>query len=115
MIRTTDDKKRLYQAMTVAGKPMDRHIGDEFKIGDVVQFETEVTRKNRDGQEVTEMATATSIFSDTGEMYTTVSPTIAKCLESLYEIFEGEIKGVTVKLTNGVSNNGNKFLQLDLI
>lgn len=115
MIRTTDNKKRLYQAMTVAGKAMDRHVGDVFKIADVVQFETEATRKNREGEEVTEMTVATSIFSDDGDMYTTISPTIAKCLESLHEIYGEEIREVEVRITNGISNSGNKFLQLDLV
>ena len=116
MIKTTDNKKKIYQAMTVAGKPMDRHVGESFKIDDVVQFETEVTRKNREtGEEIIEMAVATSIFSDNGDMFTTVSPTIAKCLESLASIYGDEIKGLTVKITNGVSNSGNKFLQLDLM
>ena len=116
MIRTTEDKKRIYQAMTVAGKPMDRHVGEVFKISDVVQFETDVNRKDREtGEEVTEKAVATSIFADDGSMYTTVSPTVAKCLEALHDIFEGEIVGLAIKITNGVSNNGNKFLQIDMM
>ena len=44
MIVTTEDKKKAYRAMTVAGKPMDRHVGEEFTIEDVVQFGTTVNR-----------------------------------------------------------------------
>ena len=115
MFTTTQDKKAIYKAQTVAGKPMDRHVGEEFVISDVVQFETEVTRKNRDGEQVTEMAVATTIFAQNGDMFTTVSPTSDNCLKSMYSIFGDEIKGLAVRITNGVSNGGNKFLQLDLV
>ena len=116
MIGTTEDKKKAYRAMTVAGNPMDRHVGEEFTIEDVVQFETSVNRKGEDGFEEEQAVVATSIFSTDGEMYTTISPTVDSCLKSMSSVFgDMGIVGLRVRITNGVSNNGRKFLQLDVL
>lgn len=116
MIVTTEDKKKAYRAMTVAGKPMDRHVGEKFIIEDVVQFETTVNRKGDDGFEEEQKAVATSIFTTDGEMYTTISPTIDNCLQSMASVFgEMGVKGLEVQIVNGVSNNGRKFLQMNVL
>lgn len=116
MIKTTQDKKKIYKAMTVAGTAMDRQVGREFTIEDVVQFETDATRKSEDGFESEITAVATSIFATDGTMYTTISPTVDKCLANLAEVFgEDGLKGLNIRIVNGVSNSGRKFLQLDLI
>lgn len=116
MIVTTEDKKKAYRAMTVAGKPMDRHVGEEFTIEDVVQFETNVNRKSEDGFEEEQTAVATSIFTTDGEMFTTISPTVDSCLKNMANVFgEMGVVGLKVRITNGVSNNGRKFLQLDVL
>lgn len=116
MIVTTEDKKKAYRAMTVAGKPMDRHVGETFTIEDVVQFVTTAIRKGEDGVEEEQEVIATSIFSNDGDMFTTISPTVDSCLRNLERVFgETGIVGLKVKITNGMSNNGRKFLQLDVL
>ena len=116
MIVTTEDKKKTYRAMTVSGKPMDRHVGEEFIIEDVVQFGTTVNRKGKDGFEEEQEAIATSIFSTDGEMYTTISPTVDSCLRNMASVFgDMGVVGLKVKIANGMSNNGRKFLQLDVL
>lgn len=115
MIVTTEDKKKAYRAMTVAGQPMDRNVGKCFTIEDVVQFET-TTRKDVDGFEEEKAVVATSIFTTDGDMYTTISPTIDNCLQSMASVFgEMGVKGLEVQIVNGVSNNGRKFLQLNVL
>ena len=42
---TTQDKKKIYQARTIAALQMDRHVGEEFTVEDIIQFET--TRADR--------------------------------------------------------------------
>lgn len=105
MINTTEDKKKIYKARTVAAKQMDKYVGTVLEIDDVVQFET--TR------ETGEEAISTVIFTTDGDMYATLSPTVDKCIESLAAVFE-DVRGISVKITNGISKSGNKFLQLDL-
>lgn len=104
---TTQDKKKIYQARTIAALQMDRHVGDEFTVEDIIQFET--TRADSG-----EPATSTVIFTTDGNVYSTLSPTVDKSVKNLEEIFGADVVGLKLKITNGVSNAGNKFLQLDI-
>ena len=116
MIVTTEDKKKAYRAMTVAGQPMDRNVGKRFTIEDVVQFETTTTSEGDDGFKEEKAVIATSIFTTDGDMYTTISPTIDNCLQSMASVFgEMGVKGLEVQIVNGVSNSGRKFLQLNVL
>lgn len=105
---TTQDKKKIYQARTIAALQMDRHVGDEFTVEDIIQFET--TRADSG-----EPATSTVIFTTEGKVYSTLSPTVDDSVKNLDEIFGAEVAGLKLKIINGVSNSGNKFLQLDIV
>lgn len=81
LINTTTDKMMLYNARTVNGKQMQDFVGDEFSVTDIVQYETE--RKNT---KEPELGICTVLFTEEGEMYTTMSPTVNDCVQNLVEI-----------------------------
>ena len=55
------------------------------------------------------------IFTTDGKVYSTLSPTVDNSVKNLDEIFGADVVGLKLKITNGVSNAGNKFLQLDIV
>lgn len=107
MITTTDDKVKIYKAHNIAAKQMDREVGAEFKIADVIQFET--------FRSSGEPAVSTVIFTQSGDVYSTLSPTVDRSVNDLLNVFGDDLRKVTAKIVNGNSNSGRKFLQIDAV
>lgn len=96
-------KKELFNAKN-AGRKIEN--GAEFTVVNVGTFPD----VDKDGNDVT----VTALQTDTGEIYTSISATIANSIDMLDEIIAEE-GAVTVKVNENVSNGGRKFYQLQII
>lgn len=65
---------------------------------------------DKDGHDVTVVA----LKSPTGDIYTTISGTIAKSIDLLNEVLE-EQGTVSVLVNEGTSNNGREFFTLQIV
>lgn len=96
-------KKELYNAKNNGVK---LENGMEIEIIGVGTFPD--TDKNGNAVNVT------ALKSKTGEMYTTISATVYDSVEMLSEILE-EDKELVICVHEKESNNGRKFLQLEIM
>ena len=96
-------KKELFNAKN-AGRKIEN--GAVFTVVNVGTFPD----VDKDGNDVT----VTALQTDTGEIYTSISATIANSIDMLDEII-AEVGAVTVKVNENVSNGGRKFYQLQII
>lgn len=107
LIKTIDDKKLEYRCASGVGtKQMQDCVGELFKIEDIIQIET----YNNDG----ELAVATNLIGDNGFIYSSMSPTIAKSVRDIMNIF-GDHK-VEVKIVSTLNPKSKRdFLQLEVL
>lgn len=96
-------KRALFNAKN-SGTAIEKDL--EIKVVNVGSFED----KDKDGHDVT----VSVLEAEDGEVYTTISATVANSLPLLAEIIEDE-KVVTVKVKQSTSNNGREFFQLAII
>ena len=108
LIRTTDDKIKIYNAVNSVGAVQIKDcVGKEIIIQDVVQLNTE----NQDGETVV----SSTIFGEDGTIYSTISPTIEKALHSISDIF-GTVKGIKVKVVSAHNPRSKRdYLSLAVI
>lgn len=108
LIITTTDKKLMYRALTgVNTKEMPKCVGDTFVIKDIIQGNV----VKQDGEE----AILSCVVTESGEVYQTLSPTVNDNLHMLTQVFDIKEDEVTVKISEGKSNNGRDFLQLEVV
>lgn len=97
------NKRELFNAKN-AGLKIE--AGLTFQVAKLGSFQD----TDKDGKEVTVSAMQTP----NGEIYTSISQTVADSLDMLEDILKDE-KVVTVRVNENVSNNGRKFFQLELV
>lgn len=108
LIVTTNDKKLSYRALTgVGAKEMPKCVGDSFIIKEIIQGEV----VKQDG----ETAVLSCILTTHGDIYQTLSPTVNDNINVIMQVFDISQDEVEVKITEGKSNNGRDFLQLEVI
>jgi hypothetical protein len=79
-----------------------------FTVSKIGQFQD----TDKDGKEVT----VTAMGTPTGEIYTSISQTVADSMDMLEDILaDSETGQVDVKVLENVSNNGRKFFQLQIL
>lgn len=96
-------KKELFNAKN-CGKKIEE--GLVLKVKSVGQFDD----KDKDGNDIV----ATALATETGEVYTCISSTVAQSIPLLEEILE-EDGSVEIKVVQGTSNGGRKFYQLQIL
>lgn len=96
-------KKELFNAKNAGRKIED---GATFTVVNVGTFPD----VDKDGNPVN----VTALQTDTGEIYTSISATIANSIDMLDDIIADE-GSVTVQVHANTSNGGRKFYQLQII
>lgn len=96
-------KRDLYNAKNAGQKIEEGMTIDVVAVGTFAD-------KDKDGHDVTVVA----LSSKSGEIYTTISGTIANSIDLLEDIINDE-KEVTVKVIKNKSNGGREFYQLQII
>lgn len=108
MIITTNDKKLSYRALSGAGvKEMQKCVGDEFRLADVIQGE--VQKDNGDE------AVLTCLVAENGDIYQTLSPTVDDNINTLVTVFDIHNEEVVVRISQGQSKNDRSYLQIEVI
>lgn len=113
LIITSTDKKLSYKALTGVGAiEMQDSVGKRFVLSDIIQ--SEIERQNDETGEM-EKAVLTCLIDADGNIYQTLSPTIDDNVHFIMDIFDVKQDEVIVEITQGVSKNKRKFLQLSVI
>lgn len=111
LIRTITDKKVLYNAMTGVGNQMKDHAGTVIECKGIIQFPS--ARK-----ETGEEGVCTVLMDASGELYTTMSPTVDDCAHAIIDVMGSDIfesDTVELQITSGTSKGGREFLQLKMV
>lgn len=107
LISTVTSKAEKYKIRSGAGtRQMKDYVGTVLDIDKIDQYTT--TRDS--GEE----AVCTSIITKDGDVYQSLSPTIAKCCATMFDTFGEEINTVNVRISEGKSKGGRAFLGLEL-
>lgn len=96
-------KRELFNAKN-AGQKIEK--GMTFTVVSLGQFND----KDKDGNDVV----VTALATENGDIYTTISATIANSIDLLEDILADEGK-VTVRVNENKSNSGRNFYQLQII
>ena len=110
LIRTTNDKKKMYKAINNGSLQLKDFPGLKINVVDIIQMDS--VRK-----ETGEVAVNTVLIADTGECYATLSPTVDDSVHNMVEIF-GEPSSenpITVEVRTGKSNAGREYFYLDVV
>lgn len=109
LINTITDKRQLYR-LSQNSEGLTDHVGEEMVVVGVAQWET--TRKFTGDECV-----CTGFVLEDGRCITTLSPTVADCIQVL-EQFVGAPSAdnpLTLRAEYRKSNNKNEFLTLVLV
>lgn len=109
LINTVQDKRTLY-TLTQNSEALTDNVGVELPVVGVAQWET--TRK------VTgESAICTGFVLADGRCITTLSPTVADCVETLaqFDVIPTTENPITLRAEYRKSNNKNEFLTIVLV
>lgn len=110
LICTTEDKKKMYKAITNGSLQLKDFPGLKINVTDIIQVNS-VRRKT--GEE----AVKTVLISDTGECYATLSPTVDDSVNNMVEIFgtPSQENPIAVEFKTGKSNAGREYFYLDVV
>lgn len=110
LIRTTNDKKKMYKAINNGSFQLKDFPGLKINVVDIIQMDS--VRK-----ETGEAAVNTVLIADTGECYATLSPTVDDSVHNMIEIFGEPSYGnpITVEVKTGKSNAGREYFYLDVV
>jgi len=110
---TVEGMKKLFNAKTGASTSLKNvESGFQMQVTDVLIYEDEVNN----GYANDGVSTITVLFTDDGESYASISPTIAEAGKSLVDFLDvaGD-GGVAVKLVKANSSKGQEFLNLQIV
>lgn len=109
LIRTSDDKMKVFKAINQGGFQLKDFVGDVLTISDIIQ--TEAVRKNT-GEE----AVSTTLITIEGDVYSTLSPTVDDSIHKMVDVFGAPSADYpfTVKVEEGKSKTGRGFLFLSI-
>lgn len=109
MIITSDDELLRYLVETGTDAiQMKDAVGDEIDVAEIFQYPVE-----KEGV----VSTCTSLVSNDGLVYQTLSPTVDDCVKSIWRIWGERWRSINirVKFSEGSSNNNRKFLNLRVV
>lgn len=108
LIITTTDKKLAYRSLTGTNvKQLNDCVGVEFELQHIIQGKSQ--------KDDSEEKIVTCLISTNGDIYQTLSPTVADNMAMLISCFNIPDETVKVRVANGKSKNGRKFLQIEVV
>lgn len=88
--------------------------GDTIECNGAMQYDDEVDSYSKTGE--TQQATISVLFGTDGMSYAGISDTVAKATSKLIDLInKTKMETFTVKITKQKSNNGQEFLNLQLV
>lgn len=109
LIRTSDDKLKIFKAINQGGFQLKDFVGDVLTIADIIQ--TEAVRKSS-GEE----AVSTTLITIEGDVYSTLSPTVDDSIHKMVDVFGAPSAEhpFAVRVEEGKSKTGRGFLFLSM-
>lgn len=109
MVNTVSGKKQLY-SLSQNSEGLTDHVGEDMVVVGVAQWETE--RKSTG-----ESCICTGFVLEDGRCITTLSPTVAECMETLAQFVGAPSleNPLTLRAEYRESNKKNKFLTVVLV
>lgn len=109
IIRTSEDKLKIFKAINQGGFQLKDFVGDVLTIADIIQ--TEAVRKSS-GEE----AVSTALITVEGDVYSTLSPTVDDSVHKMVDVFGAPSAEhpFAVRVEEGKSKTGRDFLFLSM-